>query len=189
MDSDTMRSSSDYEVVLDKFRRGQLDILVGTQMIAKGLHFPGVTLVGVINADHGLSMPDFRAAERTFQLLTQVAGRAGRGDRRGEVIFQSSKDSEVLQFAANLDFDGFEQYDLEFRQMLNYPPYTRLIAIVFRGEDESALAAFAADFAAARNGAAQIGHSGQIHLPLGSLHGRGQQPLGLGRQFGEHLLL
>ncbi|MBR7107398.1 MAG: primosomal protein N' [Lentisphaeria bacterium] len=148
MDSDTMRSSSDYEVVLDKFRRGQLDILVGTQMIAKGLHFPGVTLVGVINADHGLSMPDFRAAERTFQLLTQVAGRAGRGDRRGEVIFQSSKDSEVLQFAANLDFDGFEQYDLEFRKMLNYPPYTRLIAIVFRGEDESVLAAFAANFAA-----------------------------------------
>ena len=149
MDSDTMRSSADYEVVLDKFRRGQLDILVGTQMIAKGLHFPGVTLVGVINADHGLSMPDFRAAERTFQLLTQVAGRAGRGDRRGEVIFQSSRDSEVLHFASELDFDGFENFDLEFRQMLAYPPFTRLIAIVFRGENESELADFASGFAAA----------------------------------------
>ena len=149
MDSDTMRSSADYEVVLDKFRRGQLDILVGTQMIAKGLHFPGVTLVGVINADHGLSMPDFRAAERTFQLLTQVAGRAGRGDRRGEVIFQTSKDSEVLRFASELDFEGFEEFDLEFRQMLNYPPFTRLIAILFRGEDEVQLANYAASFAAA----------------------------------------
>ena len=149
MDSDTMRSSADYEVVLDKFRRGQLDILVGTQMIAKGLHFPGVTLVGVINADHGLSMPDFRAAERTFQLLTQVAGRAGRGDRRGEVIFQTSKDSEVLHFASELDFEGFEEFDLEFRQMLNYPPFTRLIAILFRGEDEVQLANYAASFAAA----------------------------------------
>ena len=149
MDSDTMRSSADYEVVLDKFRRGQLDILVGTQMIAKGLHFPGVTLVGVINADHGLSMPDFRASERTFQLLTQVAGRAGRGDRRGEVIFQTSKDSEVLHFASELDFEGFEEFDLEFRQMLNYPPYTRLIAILFRGEDEAQLANYAASFAAA----------------------------------------
>ena len=149
MDSDTMRSSADYEVVLDKFRRGQLDILVGTQMIAKGLHFPGVTLVGVINADQGLSMPDFRASERTFQLLTQVAGRAGRGDRRGEVIFQSYKDSEVLHFASELDFNGFEQFDLEFRQMLNYPPFTRLIAILFRGEDEVQLASYAAGFAAA----------------------------------------
>ena len=147
MDSDLMRSSSDYEIVLDKFRRGKLDILVGTQMIAKGLHFPGVTLVGVINADHGLSMPDFRAQERTFQLLTQVAGRAGRGDKRGEVLFQSSKDSEVLQFAADLDFDGFSKFDLEFREMLNYPPFSRMIAIFFRGENEKAVADYAFAFA------------------------------------------
>ena len=147
MDSDLMRSSTDYEIVLDKFRRGKLDILVGTQMIAKGLHFPGVTLVGVVNADHGLSMPDFRAQERTFQLLTQVAGRAGRGDKRGEVMFQSSKDSEVLQFAAELDFDGFSKFDLEFREMLNYPPFSRIIAIVFRGEDEKKVADYAFAFA------------------------------------------
>jgi primosomal protein N' (replication factor Y) len=148
MDSGLMRSSTDYEVVLNKFSRGKLDILVGTQMIAKGLHFPGVTLVGVINADQGLSMPDFRAQERTFQMLTQVAGRAGRGEKRGEVIFQTSKDSEVLQFAATLDFDGFAKFDAEFREMLDYPPYSRLIAIVFKGENEKELAAYAAAFAA-----------------------------------------
>ena len=148
MDSDLMRSAEDYETILDKFRRGKLDILVGTQMIAKGLHFPGVTLVGVINADLGLSMPDFRAAERTFQMLTQVAGRAGRGEKRGEVIFQTSRDSEVIQFASTLDFDGFSNFDLEFREMLNYPPYSRLIAIFFKGENESAVSAYAEEFAA-----------------------------------------
>ena len=147
MDSDLMRSAEDYEVVLDKFRRGKLDILVGTQMIAKGLHFPGVTLVGVVNADLGLSMPDFRAQERTFQMLTQVAGRAGRGEKRGEVIFQTMKDSDVIRFAAELDFDGFSQFDLEFREMLNYPPFSRLIAIFFKGENERLVADFAAGFA------------------------------------------
>ena len=146
MDSDLMRSAEDYEVVLDKFRRGRLDILVGTQMIAKGLHFPGVTLVGVINADLGLSMPDFRAQERTFQMLTQVAGRAGRGEKRGEVIFQTSRDSDVLKFAADLDFDGFSKFDMEFREMLNYPPFSRLIAIFFKGENESKVAAYAEEF-------------------------------------------
>ena len=110
-----------------------VDILVGTQMIAKGLHFPGVTLVGVINADQGLSMPDFRAQERTFQMLTQVAGRAGRGERRGEVIFQTHRDSEVLQYISTLDFDGFSKFDLEFREMLDFPPFSRLIAIIFKG--------------------------------------------------------
>ena len=148
MDSDLMRSAEDYEAVLDKFRRGKLDILIGTQMIAKGLHFPGVTLVGVINADLGLSMPDFRAQERTFQMLTQVAGRAGRGEKRGEVIFQTSRDSDVIKFASELDFDGFSNFDLEFREMLNYPPFSRLIAIVFKGENESQVASFSEEFAA-----------------------------------------
>ena len=147
MDSDLMRSAEDYEAVLEKFRRGRLDILVGTQMIAKGLHFPGVTLVGVVNADLGLSMPDFRAQERTFQMLTQVAGRAGRGETRGEVIFQTSRDSEVLRFAAALDFDGFAKFDLEFREMLDYPPFTRLIAVIFKGEKEAEVAGYAAAFA------------------------------------------
>jgi primosomal protein N' (replication factor Y) len=147
MDSDMMRSADDYEAVLDKFRRGRLDILVGTQMIAKGLHFPGVTLVGVVDADLGLSMPDFRAQERTFQMLTQVAGRAGRGEKRGEVIFQTSRDSEVLKFAATLDFESFSKFDMEFREMLNFPPYSRLIAIFFKGENERSVAEYAAAFA------------------------------------------
>ena len=147
MDSDMMRSADDYEIILDKFRRGKLDILVGTQMIAKGLHFPGVTLVGVINADLGLSMPDFRAQERTFQMLTQVAGRAGRGERRGEVIFQTSRESDVIRYAADLDFDGFSKFDMEFREMLNYPPFSRMIAIFFKGENERDVAEFADEFA------------------------------------------
>jgi primosomal protein N' (replication factor Y) len=137
MDSDTMRSGEDYEEVLESFRRGKIDVLIGTQMIAKGLHFPNVTLVGVINPDIGLSIPDFRASERTFQLLAQVAGRAGRGDRRGEVIIQTSKPhNEVIRYAADLDFAGFKAFDFEMREALRYPPFGRLIALHFRGSDE-----------------------------------------------------
>lgn len=149
MDSDTMRGADDYEIVLERFRRGELDILIGTQMIAKGLHFPNVTLVGVINADLGLTMPDFRASERTFQLITQVAGRAGRGDIRGEVIIQThNPDNETILYAANQDYDGFSKFDLEFRELLEYPPYTHLITVFFRGEDESKLVEYATQFTA-----------------------------------------
>jgi primosomal protein N' (replication factor Y) len=147
MDSDSMRGAADYEQVLGLFRQGKIDILIGTQMIAKGLHFPNVTLVGLINADSGLLIPDFRAPERTFQLITQVAGRAGRGDERGEVIIQTyNPDNETIRFAANQDFDGFRRYDLEVRQLLGYPPFGYLIAIHFRGEDENQVAAFAEKF-------------------------------------------
>lgn len=149
MDSDTMRGADDYEIVLERFRRGELDILIGTQMIAKGLHFPNVTLVGIINADLGLTMPDFRASERTFQLITQVAGRAGRGDIRGEVIIQThNPDNETILYAANQDYDGFSKFDLEFRELLEYPPYTHLITVFFRGEDESKLVEYATRFTA-----------------------------------------
>lgn len=149
MDSDTMRGADDYEIVLERFRRGELDILIGTQMIAKGLHFPNVTLVGIINADLGLTMPDFRASERTFQLITQVAGRAGRGDIRGEVIIQThNPDNETILYAANQDYDGFSKFDLEFRELLEYPPYTHLITVFFRGEDESKLVEYATQFTA-----------------------------------------
>ena len=147
MDSDLMRSASDYEAVLEKFRRGDLDILIGTQMIAKGLHFPNVTLVGVLMADLGLSSPDFRASERTFQLITQVAGRAGRGELRGEVYLQTRKpENETLMHAMNLDFAAFSTYDLEFRELFRYPPFTRLIAVWFKGSNEEEVAACAADF-------------------------------------------
>ncbi len=149
MDSDSMRSADDYETVLERFRRGELNLLIGTQMIAKGLHFPKVTLVGILNADQALSMPDFRAPERTFQLLTQVAGRAGRGDYPGEVILQTFKpDNDAIRCAANGDFAGFSQYDLEFRQLMNFPPYSRMISVVFRGADDAETEQFARDFSA-----------------------------------------
>ena len=147
MDSDLMRSANDYEAVLEKFRRGELDILIGTQMIAKGLHFPNVTLVGILMADLGLSSPDFRASERTFQLITQVAGRAGRGELRGEVYLQTRKpDNETIIHSMNLDFAAFSAYDLEFRELFRYPPFSRLIAVWFRGSDEEQLADYASNF-------------------------------------------
>jgi primosomal protein N' (replication factor Y) len=144
MDSDTMKNAEDYVRVLDEFKRGNIDILIGTQMIAKGLHFPNVTLVGILNADQELMMQDFRASERAFQLITQVAGRAGRGEQPGTVILQTyNPENDVIDCAANLDFEGFKEYDLEFRKLLNYPPFTRLIAIYFRGEDEQKVLDFA----------------------------------------------
>lgn len=144
MDSDSMRSAEDYERVLEQFRRGELDILIGTQMIAKGLHFPNVTLVGIVNADLGLMIPDFRASEKVFQLITQVAGRAGRGDHPGEVIIQTSNPgNDTIDYAANFDFEGFRNFDLEFRKLLNYPPFSRMILLNFRGESESAVADYA----------------------------------------------
>ncbi len=150
MDSDVMRSADDYEAVLDRFRRGEINVLIGTQMIAKGLHFPNVTLVGILNGDQGLSMPDFRASERTFQLLTQVAGRAGRGDHPGEVVLQTFKpENDAIRCAVDGDFAGFVQFDLEFRELMNYPPFSRMIAILFRGDDDEKTARAGEAFAAA----------------------------------------
>jgi primosomal protein N' (replication factor Y) len=137
MDSDTMRRKDSYRTVLDKFRTGKIDILLGTQMIAKGLDFPNVTLVGVLYADMSLHMPDFRAGERTFQLLTQVAGRAGRGEKAGEVIVQAyTPHHPAIQAARSLDYDGFCFQDLEFRRELAYPPFSHLVLLTFKGERE-----------------------------------------------------
>ncbi len=137
MDSDTMRKKDSYRTVLDKFKTGKIDILLGTQMIAKGLDFPNVTLVGVLNADMSLHVPDFRAGERTFQLLTQVAGRAGRGEKAGEVIVQAyTPHHPAIQAAQNLDFEGFCSQDLEFRKELMYPPFSHLVLLTFKGESE-----------------------------------------------------
>jgi primosomal protein N' (replication factor Y) len=112
MDSDTMKNAESYEKMLNSFKRGDIDILIGTQMIAKGLHFPNVTLVGILMADLGLSSPDFRASERTFQLITQVAGRAGRGELRGEVYLQTRKpDNETIIHSMNLDFAAFNGFN------------------------------------------------------------------------------
>ena len=137
MDSDTMRKKDSYRTVLDKFRTGKIDILLGTQMIAKGLDFPNVTLVGVLYADMSLNMPDFRAGERTFQLLTQVAGRAGRGEKAGEVIVQAyTPHHPAIQAARRLDYTGFCDQDLEFRRELSYPPFSHLVLLIFKGESE-----------------------------------------------------
>ena len=133
MDADAMQRRDAYRETLSAFRTGKIDILVGTQMIAKGLHFPNVTLVGIINADLGLHLPDFRAGERTFQLLTQVAGRAGRGDVEGEVFVQTfTPFSPSIQFARHHDFDGFWEQEIEFRRQWEYPPFTHLILIALR---------------------------------------------------------
>ena len=124
--------------MLNSFKRGDIDILIGTQMIAKGLHFPNVTLVGVIHADHGLMLPDFRAQERTFQLLTQVAGRAGRGEIRGEVMFQTyNPGNETIRFAADDDYESFYNFDMSVREMLKYPPFGHLMTVHFRSENEA----------------------------------------------------
>ena len=133
MDADVMQRRDAYRETLQAFRTGKIDILVGTQMIAKGLHFPNVTLVGIVNADLGLHLPDFRAGERTFQLLTQVAGRAGRGDVEGEVFVQSfTPFSPSIQHARHHDFDGFWEQEIEFRRQWDYPPFTHLVLIIIR---------------------------------------------------------
>ena len=144
MDSDTMTRKGAYHETLGAFRSRKIDILVGTQMIAKGLHFPGVTLVGIISADSALHLPDFRAGERTFQLLVQVAGRAGRGDAEGEVIVQTfSPAHPSLQFAKSHDFDGFAAHELEMRHNFGHPPYSHLVLLTARA-DTAQKAEFAA---------------------------------------------
>ncbi len=145
MDADTMSRKDAYRETLHAFRAGKIDILVGTQMIAKGLHFPNVTLVGIINADLGLHLPDFRAGERTFQLLTQVAGRAGRGEVEGEVFVQSfTPFHPAIQFARHHDFEGFWQQEIEFRQQGSFPPFTHMVLITIRSPHETK-AAFSAE--------------------------------------------
>ena len=120
-----------------EFRAGKIDILIGTQMIAKGLHFPNVTLVGIIFADMALHQPDFRAGERTFQLLTQVAGRAGRGDIEGEVFVQAfTPFHPAIQYARRHDFVGFYEQEMEFREQLKYPPVGRAALLTLKGRNE-----------------------------------------------------
>ncbi|MAE31358.1 MAG: primosomal protein N' [Verrucomicrobiales bacterium] len=144
MDSDTLKRKEDYRRILGDFRTGKIDILVGTQMIAKGLHFPNVTLVGIIHADLSLHIPDFRAGERTFQLLTQVAGRAGRGDVEGEVYVQSfTPFHPAIQYARRHDFTGFFEQEIEFRRELRSPPVSRVALLTLRGRSEDRVKFFA----------------------------------------------
>ena len=135
MDADTMARKDAHRDALALFREGKTDILVGTQMIAKGLHFPRVTLVGIINADLSLHLNDFRAAERTFQLITQVAGRAGRGDVEGEVIVQTSTPgSPAVQYARRHDYDGFFEQEIALREATRQPPFEHVILLTVRGK-------------------------------------------------------
>ena len=135
LDRDTTAGRGTFERILQSFRDGEIDVLVGTQMIAKGHHVPNVTLVGVVLADIGLSMPDFRSAERSFQLLTQAAGRAGRGDTSGRVVIQTfNPDHYAVRFAARQDYESFYKKEIEFRKWLRYPPFAALANILVRAE-------------------------------------------------------
>jgi primosomal protein N' (replication factor Y) len=136
LDRDTVRSHQDFERALNALNEGELDLLVGTQMIAKGHDIHGVTLVGVVGADVALGLPDFRAAERTFQLLTQVAGRAGRGRTPGKVVLQTYfQDHYAVQYAARHDFIGFYEKELQFRSWMHYPPYSALANVLVRSDN------------------------------------------------------
>src|ERR1700683_3551682 len=135
VDRDTVRSPQDFERALNALNEGELDLLVGTQMIAKGHDVHGVTLVGVVGADAALGLPDFRAAERTFQLLTQVGGRAGRGQTPGKVVLQTYfQDHYAVQYAARHDFVGFYEKELQFRSWMHYPPYSALANVLVRSD-------------------------------------------------------
>lgn len=143
MDRDAMKKRDNYRKILGDFRAGRLDILIGTQMIAKGLDFPRVTLVGIVNADISLHMPDFRAAEKTYQLIVQVAGRAGRGDGEGEVVIQTlSPEAAPIQYAKRDDMQSFLEEELAARLEYSYPPTTKLIRQIFRSRNEQKLEAF-----------------------------------------------
>src|SRR5205823_2270604 len=149
VDSDSMRSSKDYEALLGRFAKGEVQVLLGTQMIAKGLDYPNVTLVGVISGDTALALPDFRAAERTFQLITQVAGRAGRGDSPGRVVLQTFlPDEPTIQLAIKQDFIRFAQTELRHRQEVGLPPFSRMVRIILRDQEPEKLHRHAEDLAA-----------------------------------------
>ncbi|OHB71096.1 MAG: primosomal protein N' [Planctomycetes bacterium RBG_16_43_13] len=137
MDSDSMIKKKDYESAISKLWHSEVDVLVGTQMIAKGLDVPNVTLVGVVSADTPFHIPDFRSAERTFQLITQVAGRAGRGPKGGRVVVQTfNPDHYAITAAVKYDYEGFAKKELEMRKEFGYPPFTHLVRILLQGRDE-----------------------------------------------------
>jgi primosomal protein N' (replication factor Y) len=193
MDADTMRRPGSHEVALDAFRRGETRILLGTQMIAKGLDFPNVTLVGVVSADSALNLPDFRAAERTFQLVTQVAGRTGRGERGGRVIVQTfDPDHPAIQAAARHDFQRFAREELPTRQALGYPPFGVMARIIARGASEPLVTAYLDQVADAVKRAAaeadvKIRFAGPAPAPITRLRGEFRRHLQLHAPSGDPL--
>ena len=140
MDADTTTRKGSHEMLFKKFRSGKADVLIGTQMIAKGLHFPLVTLVGILHADITLNIPDFRASESLFQLLTQAAGRSGRSDLPGEVFIQTFlPEQSTIALAAKQDYLTFFQEESETRKLFSYPPFTHFIKISLSGAHEAAV--------------------------------------------------
>ncbi|MEE9208310.1 MAG: primosomal protein N' [Gemmatimonadota bacterium] len=180
MDADTTGGKWAHREMLERVRRREVDILLGTQMIAKGLDFPGVTLVGVINADVGLNLPDFRATERTFQLVSQVAGRAGRGDEAGQVIVQTMHPGHVaLKAAINHDYEGFAEAELADREGPGYPPHQRLANVVISGPSQSRVSEKAVELAewttriiASVAGRPGVSLAGPAPCPIDRLRGR-----------------
>lgn len=143
MDVDTTRSKDSHEKLYNAFKNGEADILIGTQMIAKGLDFPNVTLVGILAADMSINIPDYRSAERTFQIVTQVAGRAGRGEKEGKVIVQTyTPEHYSLKFAKDYNYEGFYEREFTTRAIMNYPPFAKLFLINGTSKDENALKDF-----------------------------------------------
>src|SRR5205823_10535509 len=137
LDRDTVSRKRDYETILAGFRERQFDILVGTQMSAQGHEIPNVTLVGIVNADIGLGLPDFRAAERTFQLLTQAAGRAGRGETPGIVLIQTvNPEHYAIRCAAEQNYEKFYRKEIEFRRAMRYPPFRSMANLIVRAHSE-----------------------------------------------------
>jgi primosomal protein N' (replication factor Y) len=178
-DRDTTRRRGAFEKLLNEFAAGDIDLMVGTQMIAKGHDFHNVTLVCVISVDASLSLPDFRAAERTFQLLTQVAGRAGRGDKPGRVIIQSyHTEHYALEFAKAQNYEKFYNHEINFRREMRYPPFVALINVLIHHED----------FAKASTVATELARLVKAADTENSLRVLGPAPAPLARLRGEHRL-
>ena len=174
LDTDAVRGKGTMEKTLEDFRRGKINLLLGTQMVAKGLNFHGVRLVGIVLADTGLHMPDFRAAERTFSLIVQVSGRAGRFSPDGRVIVQTYMPGNgAIRLAALADMEGFYARELEARESLGFPPFSRLFRLVFRGKDLGEVTATAEStaraLAAGLKGQAEL--LGPSECPLGVISG------------------
>jgi primosomal protein N' (replication factor Y) len=183
LDRDTTDGQRDQlEKLLARVHQREIDILVGTQMVTKGHDFGGVTLVGVLQPDQGMHLPDFRAAERTFQLLEQVAGRAGRGDRPGRIVVQTyCPEHPAIQFLRNHDYEGFVRDELARRESASYPPFSRMIALRLDGRHEASVRAAATDAAARARaqGGAAVQVLGPAEAPIARLRGRSRYQIWL----------
>jgi len=183
LDRDTTDGQRDQlEKLLSRVHRREIDILVGTQMVTKGHDFGGVTLVGVLQPDQGMHLPDFRAAERTFQLLEQVAGRAGRGDRPGRIVVQTyCPEHPAIQFLRNHDYEGFVRDELARRESASYPPFSRMIALRLDGRHEASVRAAATEAAARARaqGGTGVQVLGPAEAPISRLRGRSRYQIWL----------